>query len=231
MRVLVPPPRVVSRVLAVAALAFALTTFGGYLYRVAYGRAVSSGLVRLLDVDEETSIPTWFSSMLLLLSAGLLAIIGSAGRADRDPYAVHWYGLAIIFVGLSIDEAAVIHEMFETAIRMTLDVHNPLAILWIIPYSIFALLVLVTYLRFLRHLPARTRSLMLVAGGLYVAGAVGAEVLAAPYEQLQGKLNLRYVIFSTAEELLEMFGIILFIHTLLAYLRDHVGEVRVGIDR
>lgn len=229
MQVTVPRPRVVSHALAAVALFFALGTIGGYLYKAAYGRTRSSGLVRLPDVDQESSVATWFSAALLLLASVLLATVGSARQADDDPDALHWYGLAVIFLGLSIDEASMIHEMFETGMRMVLDVDNPLMLLWLIPYSAFAVLVFVTYRRFLGRLPAGTQSLFVVAGGLYVGGAVAVEAMTYPYARPEGLQSLTYVVISTAEELLEMLGIIVFIHALLAYLRDHVREVRVSL--
>ena len=229
MRITVPI-RATTWTLTAAALVFAAGTLGGYFYKAAHGHTRSSGLIRLLDVDVETSIPTWFSSAILLVSAALLAAIGSITRS-RGGSALPWYGLAIIFVGLSSDETAVIHEMAHGLIAMTVDFDNPLKTFWVYPYAAFAIAVLVVYWRFLFGLPARTRRLFLVAGGLYVIGALGGEVVSVQFWKPEETQSFAFVAVSVVEELLEMLGVIVFIHTLLEYLRDHVGEVSLEVKR
>ena len=68
---------------------------------------------RLLDLDLENNLPSWYSSIALLLSAVMLPIIGlhHSGRARK--FARHWLALAILFLCLSVDEVASIHEMSE----------------------------------------------------------------------------------------------------------------------
>jgi hypothetical protein len=43
-------------------------------------------LRQLFDVDEEDSIPTWYSASALLLASALLFFISQRKRADRDPW-------------------------------------------------------------------------------------------------------------------------------------------------
>lgn len=229
MRITVPI-KATTWTLTAAALVFAAGTLAGHFYKSAYGRTRSSGLVRLLDVDVETSIPTWFSSAILLISAALLAAIGSATRSRGGGSALPWYGLAVIFLGLSSDETAVIHEMTHRLIAMTVDFDNPLKTFWVYPYAAFAIAVLVLYWRFLLGLPARTRRLFLVAGGLYVIGAVGGEVVSVQFWEPGETQGLAFVAASVVEELLEMLGVIVLIHALLEYLRDHVGEVGLKVE-
>ena len=229
MRVAVPL-KATAYTLTLIALVFAVGTLGGFLYKSAFGLTRSSGIVRLLDVDDEASIPMWFSSVLFLVGSGLLAAIGASKRASGRPGALQWYGLAAIFLGLSIDEATMIHEMVETVMDRAFDVDDPLRVLWVIPYTAFAGAVLLAYRGFLRDLPARTRWLMLAAGAVYVAGAVGVEVVGISYLRTQEPPGLAYVVAAIGEELLEMGGLILFVYALLDYIHRHVGEVKVSID-
>jgi hypothetical protein len=100
----------------------------------------------------------------------------------------------------------------------------------VIPYGLLALAVAASYARFLLHLPPRTRTLFLVAGGLYVGGALGMEMVAGVLAGIPGwgtEGNLRYAV--PVEELCEMLGVVMFIHVLLSYLGRRMGEVRLGI--
>lgn len=96
---------------------------------------------------------------------------------------------------------------------------------WVIPYGIFAVLVLAAYARFLLHLPPRSRWLMLAAGACYVVSSIGLEMVDAEYDNLFENVDPIDVALYTVEELLEMSGIILFIYALLSY----SGPVRLSI--
>src|SRR5690606_1736254 len=69
----------------------------------------TSGFVEL-SVSIEESIPTWYSSLALFLAASLLGWIALIKLIHREPFRVYWLGLALIFVYLSADEGAALHE-------------------------------------------------------------------------------------------------------------------------
>ena len=75
---------------------------------------------RLFDVNKEANIPTWFSSLLLVLNAFVLGIIAVRTKAQQGPYHTQWFVLAAIFLYLSIDESALLHEMTEKPVRSAL---------------------------------------------------------------------------------------------------------------
>ena len=77
----------------------------------------TSRLVALFHCGQEGNVTTWFSSMLLLVSAALLALIAAGKRKLGQPYTGHWAGLALIFLYLSLDEAARIHELTIDPLR------------------------------------------------------------------------------------------------------------------
>ena len=45
--------------------------------------------IRLFDLNREANIPTWFSSLLLILNAFILAIIAIRTKALQGPYSTH----------------------------------------------------------------------------------------------------------------------------------------------
>src|SRR5688572_14798317 len=63
-------------------------------------------LMNRFDINHEPSIPAWYSACALLVSSGLLALTGIAKMQQRDRFFKHWLVLSVIFLGLSIDEAA-----------------------------------------------------------------------------------------------------------------------------
>jgi predicted permease len=86
--------------------------------------------------------------------------------------------------------------------------------------SIFSLL----YLRFLFALPRRIQALFVLAGGLYVIGGLGLEMLSWHYrfplydpENTEASRDLTYLMITHVEELLEMLGVAVFMYALLSY--------------
>lgn len=66
-------------------------------------------------------------------------------------------------------------------------------------------------------LPSRTRRLFIVGGVVFVAEAISMEMIRGKYWSEQGwaidgldKIDVRYALIITVEELLEMFGIVIF---------------------
>jgi hypothetical protein len=65
---------------------------------------------RLFHLGREASLPSWFSAVLLLTAGVLLAVIAGVKRRQADAFRRYWAALSWIFVYLSADEAAVLHE-------------------------------------------------------------------------------------------------------------------------
>ena len=72
--------------------------------------------------------------------------------------------------------------------------------------------------------------LFVVAGIIYVGGALGVEAVSGLWAERHGEDNLVYMTISTVEELMEMIGIIVFIHALLDYTGRHMGKVTLHVD-
>ncbi len=165
------------------------------------------------DLNEEGTVSAWYSSMLLLLASAILGIIAWARRGER--FGRHWGWLSGIFLYLSLDEALAIHEDADLA-QAVLDKSSFIyGDAWVFVGAAFAALVAFSYRRFLLALPRQIRNGMLLAGTIYVGGAVGLEVVGSYFDALWGRETLVRVAVITLEEGLEMLGVILFIHSLL----------------
>ncbi|MGH7926613.1 MAG: hypothetical protein ACREQV_02305, partial [Candidatus Binatia bacterium] len=69
----------------------------------------------------ENNIPAYFSSLLLAGASLLLWIISRIRQAAGGKYSYHWLILSIVFLFLSLDETASIHERLNRPINRVLE--------------------------------------------------------------------------------------------------------------
>ncbi len=193
------------------------------------------GLVPMFDLDEEQNIPTWYSSVSLLLSSLLLGMIAYKTDRQKKSYYYNWAILAGIFLFLSIDEFALLHEGFTNPLRETLNLSGYLYFAWVIPYSLLLIGLMIFYYKFLLSLPAKTRNNFILAGLMYITGAVGFDMLGGMqwelYDNYDPAFNFHlYVLYASIEEILEMTGVAIFIYGLSKYIGEELGGVVIKID-
>jgi hypothetical protein len=75
--------------------------------------------------------------------------------------------------------------------------------LWVIPAGLLAMVVGLIYLRFLRHLQRETRRVFVISGILFIAGAVGMEMIGARFSSHGLRAGAWFAVLVTIEELLE----------------------------
>lgn len=218
--------------LLLAAVAAVLVVVGAVvnvvIYQVLGGmEADAARVLARFDLGHEPSVPAWFSSSLLLLDAAMLLLIARATRAAGGRYAPHWFVLGIIFVGLSIDEAALFHEMIDTALSRGLETDGILTFPWVLAGGGFALAVGAAYIPFLLAIPRRFAALFVVSGAIFVGGAVGMELASATAIDRHTVASLAHAATQTVEEAMEMAGAILFFFALGRYWSAAHGRVRL----
>lgn len=197
-----------------------------YFSRGGYGE-----LGAYFDLGIEANVPTLYSAIALLVSATLLWVHGVESRTADDGEHRYWFGLAAVMAFLGVDEGIVIHEHLSGFFERFMVAEGLLYYLWVVPYGVAFLLFGLAYLGFLRRLPRRTTGLFVLAGGVFVGGAVGVEMLSAQAGELLGTESLRFSILYTIEEFLEMTGIVVFIYALLAHGADQAGVWTIRIAR
>lgn len=178
-------------------------------------------LSRLFYVDSEKSLATLFSILQLGVAAILLGLITVRNTEVRGKRSGRWTLLTLIFVGLTIDEACSIHEMTIRGmggLRAYLT-SGYFHYTWVVLGIGFVTAFTAYYVPFLRHLPRKTARDFIIAGAIFVVGAVGMEMLGAKHDKMFGRDNLGFVTYSTIEETLEMTGIAIFVKALLQYLQ------------
>jgi len=193
--------------LGVSAYVFAnLTGHGGLL-----------GFWHLLDVDDEQSLPTFVSVLNLFLASILLFVIFVYEKSGKQKGATYWLFLSLLFLHLSFDESASVHEKFGNVYIYLVEkgIISPLlnAHEWL-PFGIvFILVVPAILIPFIRNLESDTRRNFVVAGCVFVFGAVGAEGLQSFLREtgiIVVNNQVAYSYWPLLEEGLEMYGIVLF---------------------
>jgi hypothetical protein len=224
---MVCPLTKLPRVLFLVVLSLVTLSLLGQYFKYSLGHDTVKGFVPLFYVDYESNVPTWYSSVAILMAAGLLAVIAFGRQAQRASYRHHWTALCITFLFLSADEIAMVHELPIESLRETFGATGVWHYTWVIPGMVVVGVVGLAYLRFLLALPARTRNLFVLAAAVYVGGAIGVEMLSAYQASRHGQENLTYSLIITVEEFMEMTGIVIFNQALIDYLANHLGEVRL----
>jgi len=90
-------------------------------------------------------------------------------------------------------------------------------------------LFIISYLRFMLRLPERIMILFLVSGAIFIAGALGIEIIGGRHVELYGRYTLTYSFIYTCEEFLEMLGIVTFVYTLLLYISGQFKSLTIAI--
>jgi len=216
-------PQSVFKVLSGVVIGLLLANVWSY-----FSLAESSIWAAQLDVNNEKNPSTFFSVLLLLGCAFLLWEI-SRRLPSSHPFVHHWRLLGLLFVGMAGDEWLLVHERVNEFLDDHFYTTGFLYYDWVIPGSLFVVLTVLLYARFLRSLPSKTRYHFLLAGGIYIAGALGMEMVSGHYIYYHGLDNRGpLALLNGVEEAAEMFGLIVFIYALLVYSRSLSKKARTA---
>ncbi|BCJ76473.1 hypothetical protein CS0771_60170 [Catellatospora sp. IY07-71] len=218
-----PHIRVLARRLLWALLALhVLSLASNFLFHgLGYGRKVHSAIwfATFFNVDEQQNLPAWFSAGVLLLTGWLLWEVGTAAKAAGElRYVRHWRVLGVAFALLSLDDMTDAHRILRVGALAALGNASS----WLVVAAPLALVFALAYVRFVQHLPARTRWLMCGAAAGYVIGVTAVEAVGVltgrnllahlPGQDLTGAAYLRYLIAASVEELIQGVAVIVFLY-------------------
>ena len=171
------------RLMYLGTLCLTLTGTGIVAAKTLYRSDRVYGLYALLDLNGDSSIPTWYAAFTLLLCAGLLALHGHYSRQRAEANAFHWRLLAWVFVLMSVDEVARIHEIVGSFLGAQIkpavgELNGFFHFDWVAAGAAFTLAVALFCIPLLLRLPRRG------AGGLMLAGALVVEIFNARAQYL-----------------------------------------------
>ncbi len=181
------------------------------------GDSVIVLVLDLFSVNLEESIPTWFATIILFVASILLGLIALHKRQEKDLHRLYWAGLAVIFMYLSMDEGAVIHEILADPLQQKFNTTGFFYFGWQLVAIPLVFIFVVVYARFLWRLPRKFAALFVLSGIIYVGGAVVVEGISASRWYSQGS-DMTYLAIATVEEFCEMLGVVVFIYSLLTYM-------------
>jgi hypothetical protein len=234
-------PTVLVGLLALGVLAVVAASFSGMLgvLRAGISRAeIGTSLDQLslltkfllkFDVGGEQTVAAWFSSVLLLLCGLVLFHIAGLKRHFAQPYAMHWLFLSFIFLALSMDESVGFHESLIDPMQALLQTGGAFRYAWIIPAIAGVLVVGAAYLGFVLHLERGCRNRVILAGVLFLGGAIGCEMMEGAFASFYAEHLLIYETAVHVEDTLEFAGILLFLHTMLRYAEGHCRKIAIEL--
>jgi len=185
----------------------------------------------IFNVDQGGNAPAYYFAVLILLLAGLLAVVSTARRAAGERDRPYWTGLAVLALCFSVDEAVGIHDRLAEYAGRILRI--PVAVwtyAWVAPYAALMIIVVVIYFRFFMSLRRRIRFLMGLAFAVYVAGAIVAESIGGYFARTMSMRSAPYQLMTTLEWALEVAGVLVAIYAVMTYIDEELGglELRTG---
>jgi hypothetical protein len=214
----VRPQRVLALLLTMVGLLVGLHVLSQWLRfygHEVFGREFEGH--ELFDLNWETSVPTWWQQSLLLVTSGLAALVGVSSDT-QDRWRRHWLVLAAVLLLMSIDEGVELHERLVEPVRDLLGVTGGIFwFAWVVPALVAVVVFAVAYVSFWRALPRCPRRW--IAGGavVFVAGAVGAEMIDA-VAFTGGTVTFGRTLLYAVEEGLEMLGAVAIAYAILVVL-------------
>lgn len=175
----------------------------------------------LLSLSEEANLPTWFAVCLALICALLLVLISAVDARERR----YWGTLAAGFFYISFDELVQIHELA----RVWFDTSGVLYFDWIIPAALVVAVLAIYFAGFVLRLPPRRRRQFVLAGAVYVSGAVLMEMPLGYWAERAGFDNLVYALIDALEEILELLGLSMFLVALLEHAAGAPGRIALTL--
>lgn len=210
-----------KRVIRVLLLLFAFLLAGQFLAlycRFALEKPNAFGIVPLFLFDRENNLPTLFSGVQLAIAALLALAIAYFVRSQKTGKARPWFIIAAVLSYLGIDDMASIHDHIDLAIMARVETTGLIYWPWVIPYAILALGIIIYFVPFFFKLPVATRIFFATSAAMYIFGGIGMEMIGASHAEHAGEEGLRYAVFTTIEESLEMLAVTLLIAGLLHYI-------------
>jgi len=225
------PKRILIGLLGIIGILIALSIYGQRIrffgvadIRGAWHEFWLDLLMQAFYLDAEGNISTHVNALLLFLPALLLILISMWKNTNGDKFRLHWLGLGLIFLFLSFDEAAVLHERLIKPTRAILDTGGIFHFAWIIPGMIVVALFGLTFLTFFLHLDKKFKVLFFFSLAVYIGGVIGGEMLSGYVAANLGQKNFTYAVVASIEESIELIGASLIAYSLLEYIRYYLPD-------
>lgn len=171
------------------------------------------------DFDDESSVPTWISSVLFL-SIGAFALLAAYIQSERITRRL-WLLIAVIGLVLSIDEIAALHEFVLQTLHVLFfqdDKPSILANAWLVVAPFIVIIMAWLAWKMLQIFPRRTVVLFVVAGIIFLTGAVVVDLFTSVADR---ETFLNQGIYVGIEEFLELMASALSLYAVVDYVERY----------
>ncbi|MFC3124925.1 hypothetical protein ACFOD4_07630 [Pseudoroseomonas globiformis] len=206
-----------------------------------------SSLSKVLNMLEETSVPTVVATGSLLAAAAAAGLVALSARQQRDGLWRSWAFVTACLVFLAVDEGAALHDRLTFPLQDMMDLGGIFYIGWVLPYLLLCVVCGVLCLKLAFALPRRTLLRFIVAGSVFVGAALGLEMIesAVIHHEAGPDTALRdadletiartplMTLLVTLEETGELLGAALLLRALLLHLVQdrQVSSIRLSLGQ
>ncbi|MCB1437365.1 MAG: hypothetical protein KDJ46_09345 [Rhodobiaceae bacterium] len=167
--------------------------------------------LRHFSLNDEHNLAAWYTSSLMLVGSLFCLPLYVLQRQDDPGLARYWFGLVIVFFAMSADETVSFHESLITLLSSLSAYSDLLHFAWVLPGFVFVTVFGLVYLRFLLRLPRTVAAGLVLAGVVFLTGALLLEVLDGWIAVHYGENSVPYIVGYCFEDGLEMIGVMMFI--------------------
>lgn len=191
----------------------------------------TSAKIWVLDLDFEESFYTWFSTVMLSAAAFMCFFLSLKDHGQTKNVKTQWRILGSLFFLLSADEMLSFHERISGMLSTSFTTSGMFEFAWVIPALVIIPIFFFLFLPFIRHLHTHVSYTIIIAGAIFVFGAVGMEMIAGIFiseNNFQDDVftSPMYRFLVNIEEGLEVLGVIVFIKALLMQAEIYFPEIQ-----
>lgn len=181
--------------------------------------------LRHFALDAERSLPSWYENLCFAFAAALLAIIAKLSvENDRSNFR-HWCILAVVFFLMSIDAAVSFHEISVKPLRNSFELTGVFYYSWVLIAAPITAAFGLYFLPFLMRIRRETAVGFIIAGTIFVGGALGTEFICGHLASTSGTETIAYRTVAASQEILEGTGLTIFLTVLL----NHLTKAKTGL--
>lgn len=183
-----------------------------------------------VDFDDEVSVPTWYSQLILLAIAVASWI---AAYLQKNRFARQlWVIIGVIGVAMSLDEGASIHEFVLQTVHLLFFQEAAPTVssnAWLILLPFVGVIAALLLWFMWQHIPKRTIGWFIVGGTIFMLGAVFIDILT----NSSGANNFyEKGLLVAIEESFELLGSSVILCGIIDYLqRFHGPEIRSALKQ
>ena len=171
---------------------------------------IGPDLLSFFDVDQEKNLPTWYSSVQLSV-AGILCLLiylfETHSRKSTVISRLFWIGLGLIFLFLSLDELAQIHETFDHSGLLGISKHQRWYVYYI-PVTFIFTIIFVYFSKIIFRNKYYILKYFYVGGVIFLAAALCGDMVKEIIFAHKSLSSIPAIltIQTTIEEFMEMIG-------------------------